>query len=142
MLGAEGRVMPALARLLRMARPVDVETGKYHVGTVRLVHDVGHSRCGLRVWSEQTNERLTTVPIFASRKPTIPIPDHMEWMGYFSRPHSGCQYAHPLDLSRSRFCPMASTCTSASGPRHPEYALRSESPDYIPIITSLLGSLP
>lgn len=26
------------------------------------------------------NERLTTVPIFALGKPTLPLPDHMEWM--------------------------------------------------------------
>lgn len=54
--------------------------------TVRLVHDVGHSCCGLRVWSERTNERLTIVPIFELRIPIIPIPDHMEWMEHFCGP--------------------------------------------------------
>lgn len=69
-----------------MARPVDVERDYIMGGTVRLVHDVGHSRRGLRVCSEQTNERLTIVPIFELRKPTIPMPDHMEWMEHFCGP--------------------------------------------------------
>lgn len=140
-LGAESRGVAGLSCLLRMTTPLGVDTDMIMVGTIRLVRDVEPSAAGLeRVgW---TNERLTTVPIFEPTKTIPQVPDHMEWKERFHRLHSDSQYAHPLDVSRSRFHTVASTCTVTQRVHASRTRASSESSGYIPVLTSLLGSLP